>query len=187
MKTKRFYSYLLAAFCCLCAVFALTSCHPDDEEDDNNGNDHGSKTKIEYIEFKEPCLIKGATKDDVMAWMKTNMPEYETDTDYGDIMLMYHHKDNYLGIIGYNFNNNGLFQASTSGPFQVEKIFDFLDKKYGERKEDVTTVTNGVKSELYTYPCNNSSIGGITVMHQYGLYTLTNTYYEKVSVGYVFY
>lgn len=185
MKTKRFYSYLLAAFCCLCAVFALTSCHPDDEEDDNNGNDHGSKTKIEYIEFKEPCLNKYATRDEVKAWMAINMPEYEICVDI-ESALNYAIANKPINNVIYSFYNGRLLASSCSGAYKYEKVVDFLCAKYGERETESITMDHGVTYESYEYHPNIEEFDWISLHYIHGKLDVADVLYDEVHVSFYF-
>lgn len=212
MKTKKFYSYLIAAFCCLCAVFALTSCHPDDEEDDNNGNgsetiidydyieddngnENNSDKNIGYVEFKEPCLIKGATREEVMAWMKANMPEYEIESlavdDSG--WDTYVHKDNPSIEITYSFYHNRLYTLQVYGPFQIEKVLELLDKRYGRNNRvDSSQSITEVTVDSYIYLVSNADVSVVGVAHTYGMDTkinmgtITQYYRDDVGVQYRF-
>ena len=187
MKTKRFYSYLLAAFCCLCAVFALTSCHPDDEGNENeNGGNKKSNGKIEYIKFKEPCLMKGATKDEVKMWMAKNMPDYELGLDEMISMVFSYKGDVTLSNVAYTFENGQMYIASCKGIYSFKSVSDILCEKYGTMETESIMAEDGITLESYTFHPQNMGLKWISLDYMYEDHPVANVNSYCVNVGYFF-
>lgn len=183
---KKFYSFLFSA-CCVMAAFTLFSCSDPNEEDLEEKEKEKDKNKIEYIDFKEPYLIRGGNEDDIKAWMAKNMPEYELNSEEIEGSIFYYHKGNNTGTIMYQFYKNRLFDVMVSGTYRVEEVLDFLDKKYGDKELSSSDTYSDVVTEMYDYSHPNADgIESIAVVHIYGVGTMARTYPESVAVAYYF-
>lgn len=184
MKTKRFYSYLLAA-CSVMAAFTMFSCSDPNEEDLEEKEKEKDKNKIEYIDFKEPCLNKFATRDEVKAWMAINMPEYEICVDI-ESALNYAIANKPINNVIYSFYNGRLLASSCSGAYKYEKVVDFLCAKYGERETESITMDHGVTYESYEYHPNIEEFDWISLHYIHGKLDVADVLYDEVHVSFYF-
>lgn len=184
MKTKRFYSYLIAACCCMTMV-SLTSC--DEKITDDFDFD---EKYVEYIEFKEPCLINHATPTEVHAWMKANMPEWELSYSWkavkdDDKVLSYDYGSDIYQNIAYFFDEEGLCNLYMDGNFHIKDVLMVLDEKYG-KKTPVNLITNpGLKGEAYKYLDPKGDLEYISCDRTYGK-SMDNEYTDGVFIIYYF-
>ena len=184
MKTKKFYSYLIAAFCCMTMV-SLTSC--DEKITDDFDFD---EKYVEYIEFKEPCLINHATPTEVHAWMKANMPEWELLPGMGvkddDKYLSYYYGSYILGRdIAYYFDEEGLCDLSIYGNFHMKDVLMVLDEKYGKKTPENILATPGYKCEYYKYFEPKGDLEFVYIMRSYGK-SMDNEYTDHTTILYYF-
>ncbi|MDO5443786.1 MAG: hypothetical protein Q4G10_08955 [Bacteroidia bacterium] len=111
----------------LLAAFAFTSCEKEEKKKDD------PKTDYPYS-YCEPCMIWGASKDEVKQYMQENFPKWTADEKSATNEYILYIDDRYKTInISYDFKNDKLESSFLAYPFRSDsfnKLKSDIESRY---------------------------------------------------------